>query len=398
MTDYDAIVVGAGPAGSMTAKTMAERGMSVLVLEKDADIGSPKRCAEGLSMKGFSRAGIKYSPKYCAQEIHGLVLWSPNGKHVSFSKDETWGYVLERKVFEKHLAKDAIKAGADYMVRTSVYDLVKKEGKLSGVKANYLGDDMEFTAPLIIGADGTESMVGRMAGLKTVNKLQDYISGYQYEMAGVEGVEEAKIHMWFGTEITPKGYLWAFPKGDGLFNVGIGIISTENAKRSAREYLDRFIASHPEHFKGASPVEVNAGGIPVCGKIEDSFVTDNLALVGDSAHQVSPIHGGGMSTNLYAAQILGRVAAEGHEQKDYSKERLMQYEKEWRETDGVKMIKHLKVRHFVESLSDADFNWFADNMKPEMVEDLQHGKTGFLLKMLVKKPKLLLYAKKYLSA
>ncbi len=396
--DYDAIVVGAGPAGSMAAKTMAERGMHVLVLEKDAEIGAPKRCAEGLSMKGFERAGIKYSPKYCAQEIRGLTLWAPNGKSVSFAKDETWGYVLERKVFEKHLAKDAIKAGADYMVRASVYDLIKKGGKPQGVKVNYLGDDMSFTAPLIIGADGTESKVGRMAGLRTVNKINDYISGYQYEMAGCEGIDADKIHMWFSTKTVPKGYLWAFPKGDDLINVGIGIIATENAKTSARRYLDSFIASHPEHFRGASPVEVNAGGIPVCGKIDDPFVADNIALVGDSAHQVSPIHGGGMSTNLYAAQILGKVAAEGHKKKDYSKKQLMKYEKEWRDTDGKKMIKHYKLRMFVESLGDEDFNWFADNMKPSMVEEIQHGKTGFILKMLVKKPKMFVYAKKYLSA
>ena len=397
--DYDAIVVGAGPAGSMTAKTMAERGLDVLVLEKDAEIGTPKRCAEGLSMKGFTRAGIKYSPKYCSQAIYGAVLWAPNGKSVSLEKEDAWGYVLERKVFEKHLAKDAIQAGADYMVRTTVYDLIKNNaGKPAGVKARYLGEDMSFTAPLIIAADGTESQVGRMAGLRTSNKLINYISGFQYEMAGIEGIDDTKIHLWFGNNIVPKGYLWAFPKGDGLMNIGIGIIATENAKKSVRQYLDDFIASHPEHFKNASPVEVNAGGIPVCGRIEEPFIDDHIMLVGDSAHQVSPIHGGGMSTNLYAAQIAGRVAAEAVENKDFSKKNLIRYENEWRQTDGVKMIKHLKLRHFVESLTDNDFNWFVDNMKSSYIEDIQHGKSAFLLKMLVKKPKLLLYAKKFLSA
>lgn len=399
MTDYDVIIVGAGPAGSMTAKTCAEKGLKVLVLEKDAEIGAPKRCAEGLSMRGFERAGLKYNPKYCAQEIQGLVLWAPNGKSVKFAKDETWGYVLERKVFEKHLAKDAIKAGADYMVRTTVYDLIKDgNGKPAGVKAKYLGDNVEFTASLIIGADGTESKVGRMAGLRTTNKLVDYISGFQYEMAGVEGLDQDKIHMWLGTEIVPKGYLWAFPKGDDLVNIGIGIIGTENAKKSARQYLDEFIKSHPEHFKNASPVEINAGGIPVCGKIDDPFVADHIMLVGDAAHQVSPVHGGGMSTNLYAAQICGRVAAEAVKSKDFSKKKLMEYETEWRQTDGKKMEKHLKVRLLLEGLKDEDLNWFADNMKPQYVEELQHGRTGFLLKMLIKKPKLLKYAMKYLKA
>jgi digeranylgeranylglycerophospholipid reductase len=180
--------------------------------------------------------------------------------------------------------------------------------------------------------------------------------------------------------------------------VGIGIISTENAKKSVRQYLDEFIAAHPKHFRDASPVEVNAGGIPVCGKISDPFVDDHIMLVGDSAHQVSPIHGGGMSTNLYAAQIAGRVAAEAVQSGDFSKKKLSEYESEWRQTDGRKMEKHLKVRLFVESLSDDDLNWFADNMKPDYVEDLQEGQTGFLLKMLIRKPKLMKYAMKYLKA
>lgn len=398
MTDYDVIIVGAGPAGSMTARHCAKRGLSTLVLEKDADIGSPKRCAEGLSIRGFDRAGLEYNPKYCMQPIKGAKLYAPGGKSVTLAKDETWGYVLERKVFEKHLAKDAIKAGADYMVRATVTDLIKADGKVSGVSGQYLGENFEFSSKLVIGADGTESKIGRMAGLRTTNKLIDYISGYQYEMAGVEDVDDDKIHMWFGNDITPKGYLWAFPKGDDLVNIGIGIISTENEKKSAREYLDRFIASNPQYFKNASPVEVNAGGIPVCGEIKDPFVDDNIMLVGDSAHQVSPIHGGGMSTNLYAAQICARIAAEAIESGDTSKSKLMEYEREWRETDGVKMIKHLKLRHFVESLSDTDFDWFADNMKSDYIEDIQHGRTKFLLKMLVKKPKLLMYAKKYFGA
>jgi flavin-dependent dehydrogenase len=105
-----------------------------------------------------------------------------------------------------------------------------------------------------------------------------------------------------------------------------------------------------------------------------------------------------MSTNLYAAQIAGRVAAEAVEKSDFSKKNLARYEHEWRQTDGKKMEKHLKVRLFLESLSDDDFNWFADNMRPEYVEDLQHGQTGFLLKMVVKKPKLMKYAVKYLRA
>ncbi len=397
MTDYDAIVVGAGPAGCMTARACAEKGLSVLLLEKDSEIGSPKRCAEGISAKGFERAGLKKSKKYIAREIDGAVLWSPGGKRIAMETKDSRGYVLERKVFEKHLAKDAIKAGADCMVRTPAVGLLKDGNKIGGVRADLLGDEAEFRSKLVVGADGVESKIGRMAGLRTTNTLKDYISGFQYEMAGVSGLDMKKIHLWFGNETAPRGYLWVFPKGDDLANVGIGIIGTANEKRTARSYLERFISKHDELFGDASPVEVNSGGVPVSGYMKEPFVKDQLMLVGDSAQMVNPIHGGGMSTNLYAAQICGRVAAEAVESGDLSSGKLAEYEKEWKETDGRRMMKLLKLRHFLEHLRDKDFEHFAGALSGEDLDRMQKGKTRFLLKMLVKRPKLLFYAKKYLK-
>ncbi len=381
----------------MTAKTCAERGLSVLLLEKDAEIGAPKRCAEGISMRGFERAGLEYNRRYIAQEIDGAVLWSPSGKSVVMQSEESRGYVLERKVFEKYLARDAIMAGAKVMMKASAVGLLKRDGEVGGVVVESMGEQEEVKAKIVIGADGVESKIGRMAGIKTLNVLKDYISGFQYEMAGVSNLDMRKIHLWFGNNIAPKGYLWVFPKGDEISNVGIGIPGTENEKKRAREYLDEFISEHPEFFANASPIEVNSGGVPVSGYIKESFVSDGLMLVGDAAQMVNPIHGGGMSTNLYAAQICGRVAAEAIGEGDTSKERLMQYEREWRETDGKRMEKLLKLRYFLENLSDEDFEYFADVLSGEDINNMQKGKTKFLLKMLVKKPKLLLYAKRFLS-
>ena len=397
MSDYNVIVVGGGPAGLMTAKSCAERGLKVCILEKDAEIGSPKRCAEGVSIRGFERAGLKPNPRFIAAKIDGATLWSPEGKEVPMMGGDASGYVLERKIFEKFLAKDAIEAGSDCKVRTTVTDLMFEDGKVSGVKANCMGDILELTADVVVGADGIESKVGKIAGIKTINVLKDYISGFQYEMAGVKNLDMRKIHLWFGNEVAPKGYLWVFPKGDSLANVGIGIIGTANEQKSAREHLDGFIMEHPEFFRDAAPVEVNSGGVPVSGMISDSFVKDNFLLVGDSAQMVNPIHGGGMSTNLYAGMIAGRVIAEAINSGDTSKEKLFEYEKEWRATDGLRMGKLLKLRLFLEQLNDKDFEYFADALTGEDLMNMQKGKVKFMFKMLIKHPRLLNLARKYLT-
>jgi len=398
MNEYDVVVVGAGPAGCTVAKICAQGGLETLIVEKDSDIGAPKRCAEGLSIKGFDRIGFRPDKRCIAKEIGGGSLHSPSGKEVKIITEGLMGYVLERKVFEKHLARDAIKAGAKCMMRTTANGLILDDGHIAGVKCNSLGGEIEIPAKLVIGCDGVESKIGRLAGLKTLNTLKDCISGYQYEMAGIENVDMDLIHLFFGNEIAPKGYLWIFPKGEDMANVGIGIISTENAKMSVRSYLDRFIDDHPEIFNNASPIEVNAGGVPVSGFMQDSFVTDNLMLIGDSAQQVNPIHGGGMSTNMYAAHIAGRVAIEAIEEDNLSKEKLYEYEREWRETDGVRMEKLLKLRYFAENLSDKDFDFLADILSGEDLMKMQQGKTKFLLKMMIRHPRLLNMARKYLTS
>jgi len=398
-TDYDVVVVGGGPAGLITAKTCAENGLNVVILEKDAEIGAPKRCAEGVSIRGFDRVGLKYEKSFVSRELRGAKLYSPSGKVVSMMAEGTdvLGYVLERKVFEKYLARLAIKAGASCLVKTTVTDVIKEKNKIVGVRANHMGSEFELRAKIVIACDGVESMVAKKAGLDTVNKLEDYISGFQYEMAGIKNCDMDVIHLYFGTKIAPKGYLWIFPKSEDSANVGIGIIGTMNASKNAKEYLDRFIVNHPEIFEDASPIEVNGGGVPVSGYIPGSFVMDGLMLVGDSAQMVNPIHGGGMTTNMYAGTIAGRVAAEAIKSGDVSEKKLKAYEKEWKETDGVKMQKLLKLRLFLEKLNDSDFELFSEILSSKDLMEIQDGKTKFLLKSLLKHPSLLNLARKYLA-
>jgi len=127
--------------------------------------------------------------------------------------------------------------------------------------------------------------------------------------------------------------------------VGIGILGRLSDKgNKAKDYLDRFIENHPQIFKNASAIEINAGGIPVGSSI-DPLVMDGLMVVGDAAHQVNPIHGGGMALAMNAAKISAEVGVKAIKEK-----RLYEYENIWRETEGVKMQKLLKLRSFLEKI------------------------------------------------
>ena len=103
----DAIVIGAGPAGTACAKKLAENDFSVKVFDKRAEIGSPKRCGEGLSEASQQFTG-KIPDRCIAQKIRGARLYAPDGRYLDAILDQG-GLVLERKVFDKWLAEEAVK-------------------------------------------------------------------------------------------------------------------------------------------------------------------------------------------------------------------------------------------------------------------------------------------------
>lgn len=394
--DYDAVVVGAGPAGSIAARFLAEKGVKTLVVDKKQEIGTPKRCAEGINLGGLEKIGIKPDPRWVTSEITGSTIHSPGGGKVvcKFSK----GYVLERKIFEKHLAMDAIRAGARYMVKTRAIEAIKEGDKVTGIRAEFMGEEFTINSKLVIAADGVDSKIARSAGINTTNKMTDYHSGFQYEMAGLNLEGHDMLHLYFGNEIAPKGYVWIFPKGKDVANVGIGILaSTSEDGNRARDYLDRFIESHPETFGNSSPIEINTGGIPVSSSV-DTFVMDGFMIVGDAAHQVNPIHGGGMAIAMKAAKLCAEVGAQAIKEGNVSKERLYEYEKTWRETEGVKLQKLFKLRIFLEKLNDNDFEKFADILSEEDIIKLTNAEYKSLFKTFARKaPKILPLALKFLS-
>jgi len=391
--EVDVLVVGMGPGGSGAAKRCAELGLKVLGVEKRAEIGAPKRCGEAISRHGFTdRMGIEPVGPWIIQEVHGAIVYSPNGKHIRVDYDGPEGWVVERKLFDKHLAGLAAMAGALIRARTEA-SCFRREGVR--IKATLRsGDQVEdITSKIIIAADGVESKVARELGINTSNKPIDLISGFQYEMANVK-TSGKHMEFFFGNEIAAGGYVWIFPKGRGIANVGIGV-RKPFASRTAKEYLDDFIRNRPE-LKDGSILEVNSGGVPVGGFLEDS-VADNLIVVGDAAHQVNPIHGGGIPEAYMSGKLAAEVAAEAIKANDLSKGFLKKYDKIWDEKRGKKLKKILKLREVMESMSDDDLNWLIGYLVGEDLVDLSRS-SGFtrIAKILMKKPRLIKLARKLL--
>ncbi|MFH0837035.1 MAG: NAD(P)/FAD-dependent oxidoreductase [Candidatus Aenigmatarchaeota archaeon] len=382
---YDVIVVGAGPAGSSTAKTCAELGLDVVVFDRNNEIGAPKRCGEGISFNSSKRLGLNIPQRCIAQIINGAYAYAPNGKEVKVQFEGTGGYVLERKVFDKWLCYEAAKTGAKIITKIAVTDLIMENGFVKGVVIDDHGQEKRVYSKIVVAADGVESVIMRLAGIRTNKSPMLVDSGYQYEMAGIDMRDPHMIELFFGNKIAPRGYCWIFPKGEHEANVGIGISGAHKEKK-AKQYLDEFIASHPALAKG-SIIEVNAGSIPVGGLMED-MVGDGIIGVGDSVNQVNAIHGGGIPEAITAGKLAAHVIKSCFDKNDFSKKSLGEYNKLWWDQRGQHLKNVEKVRETAENMNDDNLNDIAEVLSGEDLADFAHGKNIIKLVTIVAKYKL----------
>ncbi|MCG8608272.1 NAD(P)/FAD-dependent oxidoreductase, partial [bacterium] len=353
---YDCVVVGGGPGGAWAAKHAASRGASVLLLEKDREVGVPVRCAEAVGERGL-KAVVQPEPRWISNVIEGVVLVAPDGREVVIESEDQRGYMLDRKIFDYDLVRIATEEGVEVVTKAYVYDVIKPNGTVQGIRLQHLGDDYEVHAPLVIGADGVESRVGRWAGLRTNIKMKDMESCMQVTLSNVD-VDPKYIYFYFGREVAPGGYLWVFPKSRKMANVGLGI-SGEYAKfKSAKRYLQEFI---DRQFPDAATLYTVVGGVP-CATTLKRIVGDGLMLVGDAAHQVNPISGGGIVTAMIAGRIAGRLAADAIAAKDFSERKLSRYPKEWHQAEGKNHERCYRIKKAVYTLTDEDLNKTADTV------------------------------------
>ncbi len=385
--ETDVLVIGAGPAGSTAAKHAASGGANVLLMDKKSEIGAPKRCAEGVSNGGLESLGIEHNPRWITRQLDGVRLIAPDGTNVWLTSDKVdlpeAGCILERKVFDKYMAMDAGRAGAEIKIKTLATSMERvEEGFL--VDAECMGEKFQIQAKIVIAADGPESRVARWAGLKTAVKPKDMESAAQFEMAGVKMEDNNCIEFYFGS-VAPGGYAWIFPKGDDIANVGLGVLTT-NTDKTAYEHLLDFVKNCPA-TQNAQPVELNIGGDPV-GGMPKKLVTDNLMVVGDAAGQVNPLTGGGIISGMTGGMIAGKVAAEAINEGDLSEKKLKEYEVNCRAEIGDSINKYLKVKDYMMTLNDDELNSIADTFKDS---DFEKISTAELVKKLIKvSPKALL--------
>jgi geranylgeranyl reductase family protein len=341
--DYDVVVVGAGPAGSIAARYAARHGARTLLIEEHGQVGSPVSCTGHISRKALEECELPEG-SFVNMKIRGAFVYAPDNRFIVLDGRRTMTYVVERKIFDRELAKNAVAAGAEILINTRAERLKKVPGGAS-LEVSGLDGREEITAGVVIGADGVKSKIARAAGM---GRLPHVCSAIQVE-ASYEPRDPEFVEMFSGSRYAPGYFAWAVPTTGDCCRVGL------LADEQANVYLDRLLTEHEiVSRKARSAVDLIVGGVPV-GTLK-STVSDGVMIVGDAAGQVKPVSYGGIYTGARCAKIAGEVAAKAALEKDTSARRLSEYERRWRADIGRELAFGMRFRRMYRRMTDADLN------------------------------------------
>lgn len=343
---YDVVVVGGRISGSIASLYASKQDINVLMIEKNQEIGTPVQCAGGVSRSFFKTLEMKPPQKLICSEIEGAVLHAPDGEKFITKNSMLQGYIMERKMLDKTLAIKSAEAGTEIMLKTQVKDLIIEKGQVKGVIVRHQGNLIEIPSKIVIGADGVESQIARMAGLHDGYNPHDLVSCAQYEMVGVD-IHPELLEFHFGYNQAPGGYVWIFPKGENRANIGLGIRYGDNP---AIYHLNKFVSS----LKGKI-VELNVGAVPISGPLKKTY-SSGILLTGDAAGHVDPVTGGGMHLSAICSSLAGKIAADAVICENLSSSYLSRYEKEWKKRIGKNLQQSLKYRTIFDKLDDEELN------------------------------------------
>ncbi len=387
--NYDIVIVGGGPAGLSAAWSAAKSGTKVAVLERDEARGQNVRTSGVTWIKEARSFGI--SPQYY-NPIKNYAFYSPNNVIMKKSKEAEVAVLDVRKTYQ-YLAYEAAKAGAEIFLRTNVTDIIKQDGKLAGVKATSLKEDLTFYSKVIIDASGFYSIVGKATGL--VSQWKRFGAGAEYE-AYVEKLDPQTWYLMVGQNYSPAGYAWIFPLGENKARIGVGIGKPES-QEDATQRLQELLEKKPKPLDTMGkivPIEFHYGLIPNEG-LRPSAVDDNLILVGDSAGQANPLVLEGIRYAIEFGRKAGEVAGDTIKSGDTSKRSLKPYEDDMRKKIGSKIASAIKVQYRWLGLNDDEWDKeisIIDDLSAEEFLDFVKAEFGLanIIKLATGHPKLAL--------
>ena len=343
-SSFDVVIVGAGPAGLITAETIAQQGIEVAVIERDLHPGKDKPCGGFLTTQGMREGNIPL--QLAERTTNGVSIVVPGSSIYHVDYPHLIGIQLTREELGRFLSERAETAGAKLFLQHEVIDCKRDDSKWH---MTLKGAVKDLYASLLIGADGVNSTVARETGLRTRFRRDELGITVQAQIALPEEVISDRfsnrMELYYGREFCPYGYLWIFPKRSSVY-VGVGSLLSAVSTR-LEPYLTTFIETHSTgkaKLTGGTIQLIERALVPLTYQRQST--ADGVLLVGDAAGHCSAITGEGLHYSIAAGRIAGEVAGNAVKRGHLEYRYLRRYEQRWNQVFGSDLKWGLRLRNY----------------------------------------------------
>jgi geranylgeranyl reductase family protein len=355
---YDVIIAGGSVSGLLAGREIAARGLSVAILEEDAEIGTPEHCGGLVSINGIQNLGIIPSSNAIENKIKYARIFSYS-KIFELNAEEQKVIVLDRRVFDKQIAFQTQRMGGDIRVRCSMRSISKKNDCTNDDDHHYYYYDVRTSegnlkCNYFVDARGVTSILQR--------NREGVLQSAQYEVYA-SWIERDTIEVKFDSERYPGFFAWIIPTGRGKAKVGVAGKSI-NAANALKSYMDSKGQSYSVIRKVYAPIWVR-------GPLE-TFVYGRTLIIGDAAGQTKPTTAGGIYTCGMGGIFAGRAIAKSIEQNN--DKLLYDYQKNWFSIFKEEFDKMIIARRLLERLDNKAIDELFSTIT--QVETEQLSKTG----------------------
>jgi digeranylgeranylglycerophospholipid reductase len=340
---FDVLVIGAGTAGCLAAKTSAEAGLSVGIVErKRAEEIGEKICGDALGEHHLNALGLeKPQGGELEKRIYGIKIYSPSHETVFTIEHEDFvGYLLNRRLFGQWLLKKAVDRGAALFDSTLCLEPIVEKNFVTGVSAKNLktGRTVELRSKVVVDASGFLAVVrrklpGRM-GIENEVANEDVEACYrEIRQLRQEGEDTKYCEIYLNQNATPGGYTWIFHKNGAKVNAGLGVCMKGKFPNPKIQFYKHVLAK--SLFEGSLLLDGGAWYDPTRRPL-DNMVGNGVAISGDAACLVNPIHGGGIGPSMLSGHLIGKTIVDALEKGEASQELLWPYNCRYMEMYGMK--------------------------------------------------------------
>jgi len=352
---YDVIVVGAGPAGAITAMHTAKSGLSTLLVDKEPKnkVGD-KVCGNAVSLQHLKEIGLNPPSEAVYGTIDSIEIISPDLKSKYRFSAEDAGVEIDRLKFGQYLLKLALDSGANFVESVAITSPIIENNAVVGVSGINLKDSskVEFKGNVVVDASGAAGVLRKKLHNYVDDILDDDETMVAFREIRTTNNHDKTFKIFINQQFSPGGYFWYIPMGETLANVGIGVRKNSIDPRVGyKEFLKFF-----PNLKDSKVVHVGSGIVPVRRPMAPA-VWNGVVFVGDSGFTVDPITGGGIGSSLEAGKIAAESIVKAHERGSFLQDSLWDFSLSYNKKIGHKYASLDVVRIALQARTNEEINF-----------------------------------------